>query len=796
MRKIKRFVITMLMGLTACTLAIGLSACNTIKKGEREWQESVPESSVEDSSFEDSSFEPVHTHEFGDWKVKTEATCVEEGLEVRTCTGFGCGEQQTQTIPAKGHQELSDAAIEPTCTTEGKTEGSHCSVCSETLVAQEIIPAIGHDVDCAVSAESKLATCMSKAYCGVCESEYGEVLGHTPDIITMEAKYPTCFEGGWGEYEICQLCNYTTKELVSALGHLPVDIPGIAPTCTKEGYGEAKKCERCDEILQEYQVIPALGHDVDCVNENSYPASCTEKAYCGVCGSVYGEALGHDVNCENEQSKAATCTAKAYCGVCASEYGETLAHDVNCENEQSRVATCKTKAYCGVCGNEYGEVLAHETDIVVVGPQEATCEVGGWDSYEKCLLCTYTTKVDIPALGHNVKAIPQVDPTCTEDGCAAGEVCKRCEAVLGGFEVVPMLGHDVNCVNAQSKAATCTDRAYCGVCGNEYGLPLGHDVNCVNGESDPATCISRAYCGVCEKEYGETLKHEIVWMPAKPATCLEDGWDTYKKCTYEECGIDAKVIIPALGHLSKVIEAIDPTCTEVGYTEGAQCERCNILLTNPQVVAPLGHDVNCVNENSYIADCTRRAYCGVCESEYGDAPIYGVHTYITIEAKLPTHEETGWKEYQVCKYCYYSTYTDETALEKVPHEPKYYEAKEPTCTEAGYEGGWVCLVCEDFTVIPALGHDGCRYGQEEPIHPDTIVPSCEEQGYCGICGEYGELPAGHTPRKEATCTTKAVCKECGEEYGEPNGHRYSDSFAYCLMCGAPKVDLYINKEND
>ncbi len=614
MGKIKRFAITMLMGLTACTLAIGLSACNTIKKGEREWQESVPESSVEDSSIMDStSSEAVHTHEFSDWQVKEEATCEEDGLEIRTCIGFGCEEEQTQTIPATGHQEVSAEAVEPTCTTEGKTEGSYCFNCEEIFVAQETIPALGHDEDCENS-KSVLATCKTKAYCGVCESEYGEVLGHEPDIVVIEAKYPTCTEGGW-------------------------------------------------------------------------------------------------------------------------------------------------------------------------------------DKYEMCRLCTYTTKVEFVALGHEPKAVSRLEPTCTEEGYIKTSICLRCEVVLNGTEVLPALGHDVNCTDEQSKAATCTGRAYCGICDSEYGLPLGHDVNCVNGKSNPATCISRAYCGVCEKEYGETLKHKIVWMPANPATCLEEGWDMYQQCTSGECGINSKVIIPALGHLSKIIEAIEPTCTEVGYTEGAQCGRCNILLTNPKVVAPLGHDVDCVNENSYIADCTRRAYCGVCESEYGDAPIYGVHTYITIDAKLPTHEETGWKEYQVCKYCYYSTYTDETALEKVPHEPKYYEAKEPTCTEAGYEGGWVCLVCEDFTVIPALGHDGCRYGQE-PIHPDTVVPSCGEQGYCGICGEYGELPEGHTPRKAATCTTKAVCKVCGEEYGEPNGHLYYETYGFCLICGEPKVDLYVNKEND
>ena len=43
------------------------------------------------------------------------------------------------------HNVVTDEAVEPTCTTEGKIEGSHCSVCNEVLKPQEIIPALGHD---------------------------------------------------------------------------------------------------------------------------------------------------------------------------------------------------------------------------------------------------------------------------------------------------------------------------------------------------------------------------------------------------------------------------------------------------------------------------------------------------------------------------------------------------------------------------------------------------------------------------------------------------------------------------
>jgi len=41
----------------------------------------------------------------------------------------------------KEHTPVKDAAVEPTCTVEGYTEGSHCSTCNTVIVAQQVIPA-------------------------------------------------------------------------------------------------------------------------------------------------------------------------------------------------------------------------------------------------------------------------------------------------------------------------------------------------------------------------------------------------------------------------------------------------------------------------------------------------------------------------------------------------------------------------------------------------------------------------------------------------------------------------------
>lgn len=213
-------------------------------------------------------------HLYGSWGVRVEATCTREGYKIEFCI-YCDHENKIITGPALGHKEVIDDGVPATCETTGITEGKHCSVCSEVLVAQQIIEATGHNWD--------------------------------EGIITLQ---PTCVNSGIITYTCANNSSHTKTEEIAPLGHTP----GAAATCT-----ETQKCIVCKEVLKF-----ALGHDYKSVVT---PPTCTEKGYttytCLVCNDFYTEnivsPLGHSFG-DWKVSVDATCTKSGleicFCEMC------------------------------------------------------------------------------------------------------------------------------------------------------------------------------------------------------------------------------------------------------------------------------------------------------------------------------------------------------------------------------------------------------------------------------------------------------------------------------------------------
>ena len=240
------------------------------------------------------SCDQPHEHTFGEWTVVNEPTCTTAGEQTRTCTD--CGEMQTKKIPAKGHTEVTDAAVAATCTTTGMTEGKHCSVCDEVLVAQETVDALGHTevIDAAVAPTCTASGLTEGKHCSVCNEvlvaqETVDALGHTEVIDAAVA--PTCMASGLTEGKHCSVCNevLVAQEPVDALGHTEVTDAAVAPTCTATGLTEGKRCSVCNEVLVAQEEVAALGHTevTDAAVEPTCTATgLTEGKHCSVCNEV------------------------------------------------------------------------------------------------------------------------------------------------------------------------------------------------------------------------------------------------------------------------------------------------------------------------------------------------------------------------------------------------------------------------------------------------------------------------------------------------------------------------------
>lgn len=245
-------------------------------------------------------------HTWNDGKVIVAATCEESGEIKYTCTK--CGEKNTDSIPANGHDyTVYVEMVQATCTEEGHTDYVKCSVCGKAKVDPTVLPALGHmeEVDEAVQ-----VTCLTDGLTrGVHCSRCGEVLeaqvvvpalGHS--IVTQEAVAATCTTSGLTTGQYCSRCGevYAAQEVIAALGHTDADadekcdvcgvtmcieheavtLAAVAATCTESGLTAGSVCGKCGEVLIAQEVIPAHGHD-------------PIQLYCTDCGELSHPTTGY-----------------------------------------------------------------------------------------------------------------------------------------------------------------------------------------------------------------------------------------------------------------------------------------------------------------------------------------------------------------------------------------------------------------------------------------------------------------------------------------------------------------------
>ena len=278
--------------------------------------------------------------------------------------------------------------------------------------------------------------------------------------------------------------------------------------------------------------------------------------------------------------------------------------------------TCTKGKTCEKCGAEYGEKDPNNHDLVHHDAKAPSCTEIGWNAYEACSRCNYTTTYqELPALNHDLEQHAAKAPTCTEIGWDAYDTCSRCNYTT--YAELPALNHDL--VQHEAQAATCTEKGWnayetCSRLGCNYTtyqeIPaLNHDL--VQHEAKAPTCTEKGWnayetCSRCDHTtYAElpALNHDLVHHDAKAPTCTEIGWNAYETCS--RCDYTTYAELPILGHDYQAV-TVDPTCEADGYTIFT-CSRCKDSYT-ADPTDKLGHQFGAWFPNgtgSQSADCLR-----------------------------------------------------------------------------------------------------------------------------------------------------------------------------------------------
>ena len=717
--------------------------------------------------------------------VTTEKAAHTPGAAANCTTAQTCTVCSAEIKPATGHTEVIDAAVAVTCTSDGKTEGKHCSVCKVVLVAQETITSNGHTevIDKAVAA--------------------------------------TCTTDGKTEGKHCSVCNevLVAQETVASSGHTTVVDAAVAATCTKTGLTEGSHCSVCGEVLVAQEEVPMIEHTPgEAVVENATDATCgaagsyEEVVYCSGCGKELSredktvDALPHSpAAAVRENEIAATCHSEGsydevvYCSVCKKEISRTPQTIEKSEHipaeavrEKEVEATCYSKG-------SYDEVV--------------------YCSVEECKTELSRTEKSIEKIAHTpAEAVREneVDATCYSDGsydevvyCSV-EACKA--QISRTSRTADKIAHTpAEAVREHEVGATCYSKGsydevvYCSVeeCKAQISRSsktiekISHTPGEVVYENVKAeTCYSEGswdevvYCTVAEckaelsrtQKYAEKTKHTpaaAVRENVVDSTCTAEGsYDQVVYCVIEACHEE-------LERTAKTIEkkehtkgdeiresVIDATCGAPGsYTSVYKCTVCGQEASRtPNVVIPATGEHNYSSEIERApATCTEDGYytekCGTCGDEKTTPLIATGHNYeYSVVKTPPTCEQDGYFTYTCV--CGDAKVIPDTENRATGHKDENGDniCDIDTCKDIICDHTWTVTFkwSEDFLTCTAIGTASCKKAEHNKSDVATLdnlrlLTEVTQEPTCTTSG---------TARYTAVFTESWIGLEEGQEFIE------------------------------
>ena len=680
----------------------------------------------------------VDGHKFDEGTVTSEANCTDAGCKVFTCSA--CGYVDERVLAPLGHDwKAATCRSVKTCLRAG------CGISEGNFDYTNHIgtPVWNEDEWGDVDGHISKWSC-----CGTVEHPYERhtFLDGVCPTCGCVCSHPLTFPATCVAQGTCQICGLVTEEINPNNHDLYPSGTYVAdkkePTCTEEGYTGDTVCWNCRGVITKGTVIPANGHS------DSWPATCKEPAWCSVCREHFGD-VDPDNHAEpwsaNYENITETTHDKHWycCGMVKTEPHDPDENGVcrschyGCEHTGGE-ANCMEPAHCEKCGEPYGEKNPNRHE------------------YTQKYACDNATHVERCKCGVIIGA---PEPHTWENGWCT-ECYYDCRHIGG--------------------TATCTEEAICENCGERYGNAKGHTFG---GWIKDATGHWHA-CADCGEKADEAAH-----TPGDAAT--ETAPQLCTVCHYE--------IMPATGH-----------------THSFDCE-------NPDEIY-LKSAATCSAKAVYYYSCS----CGVS----------GEETFTSGET-LPHHYSDGWfadgeKHWRACTAC--GQRSEEAAHEDTDgnHGCDICQLTISMCNDANNDH--MCDICGKMLSMCRYATDWssdaythwhacvvCGRKADEAAHAHTdkdhncdtcgkILSECADVNKdhkCDLCGKtLSECADGNKDHKcdvcgkqltvhtggTATCTEKATCSICGQEYGELAAHNYKTEWSTdetnhwheCSVCGDRK----------
>ena len=582
----------------------------------------------------------------------------------------------------------------------------------------------------------------------------------------------------------CQICGLVTEEINPNNHDLDPSGTYVAdkkePTCTEEGYTGDTVCWNCRGVITKGTVIPANGHS------DSWPATCKEPAWCSVCREHFGD-VDPDNHAEpwsaNYENITETTHDKHWycCGMVKTEPHDPDENGVcrschyGCEHTGGE-ANCMEPAHCEKCGEPYGEKNPNRHEYtqkyacdnathverckcgVIIGVPEPHTWENGW-----CTECYY----DCRHIGGTA--------TCTEEA-----ICENCGERYGnakghtfGGWIKDATGHWHACADCGEKAdeaahtpgdaATETAPQLCTVCHYEIMPATGHthSFDCENPDEiylkSAATCRAKAVyyyscsCGVSGEETftsGETLPHHY-----------SDGWFADGEKHWRAC--------TACGQRSEEAAHED--------TDGNHgCDICQLTIS-------MCNDAN----NDHMCDICGKmlSMCRYATDWSSDAYTHW-HACVVCGRKADEAAHADTDKDHNCDTC--GKILSECADVNKDHKCDLCGKTLSECTDNNKDHK--CDIC---------GKTLSECADDNKDHKCDLcgktLSECADNNKdhkCDVCGKQLTVHTGGT----ATCTEKATCSICGQEYGELAAHTYKTEWSTdetnhwheCSVCGDRK----------